>query len=577
MSTCIANLLECITTECEGASRREKYERVVLLATSSAAGAVVAVSFVASLVNTQAWMFVAAHIVVGVPLWLTCLAIIRGMLVSDRMKLAVSISSFIGLLLADTHMRALGILGWPLLVGVVDVMVVLRIDVFWCGAVVVGTVVWVVANVFEATYRFGLYDLPGSASTAEREAMWVHTDSCDTLPCTIVGARAVVEGAIVIVIVVANYAVCSGLSAKLELAEDQLDHTMKVLDTAALYMKTVDANGLSECVDASSGGLPADARTAFRTMEKHLRYFRPCLPQACLYERDDDNQSVSCFSAGSRTSYDAWGPPPTTRKVSFELRPCAATLLVVNLKGTLAMLSEGQGKFAQSFSTVLSSALAAVGGRRGVVDVTLGDHIFCSFNATFACALHVSSGVAAATHVVSMPKAKGIEVNTGVSSGIVSRGDMGCAGMRRYGVIGRPVSEAYGLERAGRELGIDALCSQECFGNQYCMNLVRLVPRMVTIRPSVTPELVCEPVFAEVEMSGSPRIPRSTHDDDWLYEKDCVPEWEEWNNAVRSFLDEDVSIDDAVAAAGTLGPDLRHSLLLFGSRTPLVVLGVNDA
>ena len=128
---------------------------------------------------------------------------------------------------------------------------------------------------------------------------------------------------------------------------------------------------------------------------------------------------------------------------------------------------------------------------RGMVDVFIGDRVHCSFNTSRQCANHATSALHAATMLLQGLKLS--QVNIGVATGKVLRGDMGCEVMRRFSMVGTLVRDVHGMERAGRILGCDVLCNRMCFSDAECEHEMRLIPCKVEVSAtSDTPEVVAE-------------------------------------------------------------------------------------
>ena len=167
-----------------------------------------------------------------------------------------------------------------------------------------------------------------------------------------------------------------------------------------------------------------------------------------------------------------------------------------------------------------------------MVDVFVGDRVHCSFNTSRQCANHATSALHTATML--LQDSKPSQVNIGVATGKVLRGDMGCEVMRRFSMVGTLVRDVHGMERAERILGCDVLCNRMCFSEAECEHEMRLIPCKVEVSAtSDTPEVV-----AELLPDTAPSMDTSI---EWMYQIGKSKKWENYNTTVRKYLKGDVS------------------------------------
>ena len=197
------------------------------------------------------------------------------------------------------------------------------------------------------------------------------------------------------------------------------------------------------------------------------------------------------------------------RYVPLGLSSVKATLLTVNIKNTLRFLDEDCAHFSSFFTTLLLKTLQATESYRGMVDVFVGDKVHCSFNTSRQCANHATSALH--TAAVLMKGLMPSQVNIGVASGKVLRGEMGCAVMRRFSMVGTLVRDVHGMERAGRILGCDVLCNRMCFSDAECEHVLRLLPCKVDVSATCAEhEVVAELLLHDTPSSDSPA-------EEWMY------------------------------------------------------------
>ena len=436
----------------------------------------------------------------------------------------------------DLTTRAEYIPTWPVMVLIVDYLLVMQVPTRYSTGVVVFTLVYLVVVSAEEKWRFGLFDVPGIVSQERRRAYINELSECDVLPCK--QDRAVMQLCTAALVFGLDFIATRGFARGLLKEQASMQRTIATVQDIASLLAGYDVEKVAELLEEHGGELPDGMTIALRQLEQNLRMYKAYLPLTCLpfavatepcVEPDelDDSDSVdqsTLSSAGSSASV-------AVRRTSLRLQPLLlsptkATLLTLNIKDTLRRLEEDSARFSDLFTTVLLKTLQATDSRCGMVDVFVGDRIHCSFNTSKQCISHATS----ALHAASMLMRAGLaaSVNVGVAMGKVLRGDMGCAVMRRFSMVGTLVRDVHGMERAGRMLGCDVLCNRLCFSDTEFEHDLRLIPCNVEVASGCEAQVVAELV--------SKQLDTVTTMDEWMYQIGGKKHWEDYNTVVRRYL-----------------------------------------
>ena len=491
--------------------------------------------------------------VIGTALFtIPCCTSILAVLCKARLStsLVVTISYlYVGAIVSfDFSLRTLGTTVWPTLVLVVDLLLVMQTPACHTVAIVCFTIAWLLLMGIEERVRFGLLDMPGLAPQGGPDGRRSYFDSfvgCTDLPCPRDTTQMLLSSLSVFVI---DFVVTRQFGYEILKEQASMERTINAVQEIASLLAGYDVEMVAELLEAHEHELPEGMTTALRCLEENLRVYKAYLPQTCLpFERrvtDAFRLEVSCYGSvsshvSSPESPAASGRRKTMVPQALDLSFTSATLLTLNIKDTLHRLEEDSARFSDLFTTLLQKTLQATEVRRGMVDVFVGDRIHCSFNASKACASHASSALHAVTLLLRGGDAIAPHVNMGVATGKVLRGDMGCAVMRRFSMVGTLVRDVNVLERAGRVLGCSVLCNRLCFSDAECEHHLRLVPCKVEVGESR------EEIVAELVVS---KEAAAQEEGEWMYMLEGNKQWEQYNTAVRGYLRGSVSAAAAATA-----------------------------
>ena len=506
-------------------------------------------------------------------IWLsvnTCLAcytlfrLVTGRSFGDGWVIALIYAIAFGLFCSDIILRGVGRITWPIFVCLIDALLVAGVPTMVTSVLVAAVVFYLLLMYAETVLRMGVLDFPGSISQSLRREELSQMLDCDTVPCPRNAADTLGDSMTPLIVFVLDYIVTRGFSVSMVNSQKRLEKTIDVMQHIADLLANYDIETVSEVLDERQSSLPPKVCATLRTLERNLRLYKPYLPQSCFQddfrgeeekqdgtEKDSGSASTATVSSSSSASTPLNVPVPAASVRQLRLTASFATLLVVNIKNSL---SEEATDLSSLFSDVLTATLAATG--RGVVDLFVGDKIHCSFNTSRRCATHA----VAAVHM-----AKGLafpcnsdvsdRVNVGISSGKVLMGEMGCLAMRRFSVFGKLLQEVQEVERVGRAVGSNVVCSLATFKDAECEHRMRLLPLSLCRRDDGTGEAL---VVADVVVGARNSGP-GARAGEWLYHVGAMQEeWSTFNNAVRKYLDGLLSAEAAIASAEEKGAVLEE-------------------
>ena len=447
-----------------------------------------------------------------------------------------------GVLMLDFNGRVISMSFWPSLVLVIDMLLVMQVPTRYSLGLVCVIVMWLFLLGVEESFRFGLFDIPGLAPQEGKygRLYYLEKSICEKPPCRKPFPSAVMLSSVGVFVI--DFLVTRGFAHEVLKEQASMERTINTVQEIASLLARYDVEKVAELLEEHEHELPVGMTVALRALEKNLRSYKAYLPQTCLlgdeavYEDNEEECSVTINSDPSKLSHCSSGSLPAplkcARYITFVLTSVKATLLTVNIKDTLRLVEQDSAHFSSFFTTLLLKTLKATESYRGMVDVFVGDRVHCSFNTLRQCVNHATSALHTATMLLQDSKLS--QVNIGVATGKVLRGDMGCEVMRRFSMVGTLVRDVHGMERAGRILGCDVLCNRLCFSDAECEHEMRLIPCKVEVSAtSDTPEVVAE-LLPDLAASGHPV-------EEWMYQIGKNSEWENYNITVRKYLKGDVS------------------------------------
>ena len=487
------------------------------------------------------------------------------------------------LLLADLTLQGICREAWPLFLCCINFLVVAQVKHAYLLGLTCSVSLYVIIIGAEKTTRFGLLDFPGAIPQGQREAYFQRWFRCETLPCER-GGDGLGEAAIALVVLLVNYGVACGFAVGMEKERKEAQNATRVVKLIADLLADYDMHAVSQVLSENEEALSQDMVYTLRVLETNLWTYSSYLPQSCFAHDttdfdiwgDDmdlttinvadlapksaafaDNLSVSIANTRSTNRTDSSTKSVIVQSPIMNRQLClvtsCATLLVVNIKNAL---TDDSTELTTLFGEVLGRTLLSL-QKKGVVDVFVGDKIHCSFNASKKCSSH---GVEAVTSAKWLFFGNSIcieRANVGIASGKVLMGEMGCRAMRRFSVFGKLLQEVLDVERVGRAVGSNVVCSLATFKEAECRHRLRLLPLCLDHDLVVADASMCE---EDMNKSGSA-------DGEWLYRVgEMQVEWEAFNNSVKDYwCNRDT--DRAVAMAGTKAEMLQELITTFKDTT----------
>ena len=452
-----------------------------------------------------------------------------------------------GMLTWDLNARTLSASQWPLLVLIIDMLLVMQVPTRYSLGLVCVIVMWLLLLGVEEGFRFGLFDIPGlppQEGKYGRLDLFEEKVVCKTLPCPVAFPSLNLTAAVSVFVI--DFIVTRGFAREVLKEQASMERTINTVQEIASLLARYDVEKVAELLEEHRDELPQGMTVALRALEKNLRLYKAYLPKTCLLESEGSEVECSedvaidqdCVERNSSSTSSL-----CVRHVALVLTSVKATLLTVNIKDTLRLVEQDSAHFSSFFTTLLLKTLKATDAHRGMVDVFIGDRVHCSFNTSRQCANHATSALHTATMLFRGLKLS--QVNIGVATGKVLRGDMGCEVMRRFSMVGTLVRDVHGMERAGRILGCDVLCNRLCFSDAECEHEMRLIPCKVEVSAtSDTPEMVSELLLDNRQSDHNKLLdsgPSASPTEEWMYQIGKNSEWENYNTTVRKYLKGDVS------------------------------------
>ena len=381
-----------------------------------------------------------------------------------------------GFLVWDLSGRTVFREGWPVLVIIIDMHLVMQVPKVYSLGLVGFIIMWLLLLGVEESFRFGLFDLPGlPPQEGEYGRMYYLKEKfdCEALPCPTEFPSSPLISAVAVLVI--DFIVTRGFAHEVLKEQASMERTINAVQEIASLLARYDVEKVAELLEVHEHELPEGMTVALRALEKNLRSYKAYLPLTCLLvdensvvertedvsaegtEQDGTEQTASSGSSSTNGTL----PAASVRHIALGLTSVKATLLTVNIKDTLRLVEHNSAHFSSFFTTLLLKTLQATESYRGMVDVFVGDRVHCSFNTSRQCVNHATSALHTATMLFRGLKLS--QVNIGVATGKVLRGDMGCEVMRRFSIVGTLVRDVHGMERAGRILGCNVLCNRMCF------------------------------------------------------------------------------------------------------------------
>eukprot|EP00754_Rhynchopus_humris_P014485 Rhum_TRINITY_DN14388_c8_g1::Rhum_TRINITY_DN14388_c8_g1_i1::g.85926::m.85926 len=207
---------------------------------------------------------------------------------------------------------------WAVSILLADVLLVLRSP--GISQLVVGSMV-VYMSVVQLEYatRFGLFDIPGMIPYDERRL----DQSCEKPPCADLTELFRLPSQLLIFVL--DYYFTRGFALQAEKEKAKVDASVAAAQEVAECLATYDLEAAESALAARVGDMPAPLSSSLHTILRHLRLYKPYLPQAV-------------FASDHGDSFEASAVPPPGEK-GVDGRPHVA-LAFTDIKGSTALWEE---------------------------------------------------------------------------------------------------------------------------------------------------------------------------------------------------------------------------------------------
>ena len=228
----------------------------------------------------------------------TMVVILCKLPLSDRFILTIIAITCLCIYISDLSTRLIHVVSWPLLIGVIDLLLVMEMSPNYTLTVVGITAVWLLFTAFEETFRFGLFDLPGlrpQSGEFGRDVYFTELTNCEKVPCASKHAASGVVGSMAVFLM--DFIVTRGFARDVLAEQASMERTINVVQEIAGLLAGYDVEGVARMLD-SERQLPEAMHASLRRMEQNLRKYRPYLPAALFEEEEEDAQRLSVIPPG---------------------------------------------------------------------------------------------------------------------------------------------------------------------------------------------------------------------------------------------------------------------------------------
>ena len=195
-----------------------------------------------------------------------------------------------GILILDLYQRGTLHNAWPALIIIVDFLLVMRVSRRHAVLFVWAAVLWLVINMFEASFRFGLFDAPLTVPQETRRESIAKWLDCDAVPCPSDLSKVMGEGVMGISVFVIDFVATRGFAEAAQREQAAMEHTIKTVQDISVLLASYDIDTVRDTLaqqiseSSSERVLPQRMHDALTTLEKNLRSYRPYLPEALFEE-----------------------------------------------------------------------------------------------------------------------------------------------------------------------------------------------------------------------------------------------------------------------------------------------------
>eukprot|EP01064_Diplonema_japonicum_P038373 TRINITY_DN9271_c0_g1_i2.p1 TRINITY_DN9271_c0_g1~~TRINITY_DN9271_c0_g1_i2.p1 ORF type:complete len:585 (+),score=145.06 TRINITY_DN9271_c0_g1_i2:44-1756(+) len=448
--------------------------------------------------------------------------------ISDKAIEATLYCDALTTLLTDWRLASMGrALIWPSFVVWIDISLVCRLKPRVTKNLIITVLLWLVTLSMEDILRFGFYDVEFLPTQLKRQELI----SCGSLPCADSVSVALLLLFVKTCIFLFDYYFTRGFADRLYKEHDKMNEVIVAAERIASSLSRFDLQEAEETI--SCHPLPPSLYTAFHDILASLKAYRPYLQQPCLYGEEFDSTVSDTQSPALPVEHDSLCM--SSHKISVKEPPLTemrrVSYAVMNLLGTQRDITADLGRYQNTYTLFVETALECTGKLSGVVGTVLGDHVHVSFNAAKRCASHPRHAVEACQQTHGSLATTAVAVSCGVSSGNAHCGIFGCAELMSFCAIGPAVVTASLIERFGSSKGCGTTCCSTVYKDaSYIVAMRILLTKVLLRRRAGEQELLLFEVSAAARQSSGTEV-----EYEWMYElQDNV--WESYNKAGRHDL-----------------------------------------
>ena len=181
----------------------------------------------------------------------------------------------VGVCMWDLDARTYGFVGWPLLILIVDMLLVMQVPSRYSAWFVGATVVWLLLMACEESFRFGLFDLPGLLpyeGEHSRRAQHLERVDCEFLPCKTPFPPLDLTSTLAVFLI--DFFVTRRFAHNVLKEQESMRRTISVVQEIASLLAGYDVEQVAEMLDVHGGDLPEGMTEALRNLEE--KSLPPC-------------------------------------------------------------------------------------------------------------------------------------------------------------------------------------------------------------------------------------------------------------------------------------------------------------
>ena len=270
----------------------------------------------------------------------------------------------------DLVARALSGTGWPLLVLVIDMLLVMQVPWYYTTGLVMTTVMWLAVAAVEESFRFGLLDVPGlrpREGTYGRLEYFRSLADCETPPCRVAfPPRGFVPALAVFVV---DFLLTRGFARDVLKEQAAMEKTIEAVQEIASLLAKYDVEGVARMLKMREEELPEQMYETLHSLEQNLRMYRPYLPAALFEEMEEEDDVDETLSKRMSVA-----PPGLTTE--------AATIVFTDILSSTSIWEhapEGMRAGLKIHNSVMRKAMSLFGGYEVK---TIGDAFMVAFSTT---------------------------------------------------------------------------------------------------------------------------------------------------------------------------------------------------